>query len=354
MTSDVSTLSLHLREIDFLISDERVDEIVINHPGSLIAETKEGWEHHDVPALTSEWCSDLARLVANFSSQEISEEHPLLGATMPDGSRIQVIEPPVSVDTSITIRIPSRTTLTLEQIVTGGAFDECRGVESLLMTSEDRKRVEKHLPAEKLQLLKLFKAGQWAEFLEMAVLEKMNIIFSGQTGSGKTTAANALCAFIPPAERIATVEDGAREMKLPHVNQVNLLYSRDGKGLARVTPKQIFEACLRIRPDRVLPAELRGEEAYFFIQNVLNSGHPGVVTTVHASSSKLAFRRLANMIQSSPEGRGMGQDTILEMLFSLLDIVVQTGKKPIGNNGGGKKVITEIYFDPAYALQQIG
>ncbi|MDR9030560.1 Type IV secretion system protein VirB11 [Burkholderia multivorans] len=133
-----------------------------------------------------------------------------------------------------------------------------------------------------------------------------------------------------------------------------MVYSRDNRGLAKLTPKQMFESALRMRPDRILPAELRGEEAYFFFQNVVNSGHPGPLTTVHANTSKLAFRRLANMIQSSEEGRGLEQSVILEMLYSLVDIVIQTDRVQVDESGENRKVVTEIYFDPAFARKQMG
>ncbi|MDG5826889.1 ATPase, T2SS/T4P/T4SS family (plasmid) [Xylella fastidiosa subsp. pauca] len=143
-------------------------------------------------------------------------------------------------------------------------------------------------------------------------------------------------------------------MRLPHQNQVNMVYSRDNRSLAKLSPKQMFESALRMRPDRILPAELRGEEAYFFFQNVVNSGHPGALTTIHANTAKLAFRRLANMIQSSQEGRGLEQGVILEMLYALVDIVIQTDKVQINDADENRKVVTEIYFDPAYARKQMG
>ena len=179
-------------------------------------------------------------------------------------------------------------------------------------------------------------------------MRRKNLIVSGRTGSGKTTLGNALASLISATERLITVED-VREMRLPHENLVSMVYTKDTAGVAKVTPKQIFEANLRMRPDRVLPAELRGDESFFFVQNVLNSGHPGTVTTLHANSSKLAFKRLGMMIKTRAEGSGISLPDILEMLYSLIDVVVQMEPTETG-----QRVVTEIYYDPAFAQKMIG
>jgi type IV secretion system protein VirB11 len=236
-----------------------------------------------------------------------------------------------------------------EKIHATGSFENTRCEQSLRLTGPERDAIEATLPPHEKKLLELFRAKAWADFLRMAVVQRANVILSGQTGSGKTTLGNALSAMIPPDERLITIED-AREMLLPHSKQVNMVYSRDGQGLAKTTPKQMMEGTLRMRPDRVLPAELRGDEAFFFIQNVLNSGHPGTITTVHANSSKLAFKRLLLMIQASPEGRGLAPEIILETLYSLIHVVIQTEKEP----ETGRKVVSEIYYDPAFARKQMG
>ena len=144
------------------------------------------------------------------------------------------------------------------------------------------------------------------------------------------------------------VEDVA-EMRLPHINQVNLFYPKGANGVSKLQPRDLLEATLRMRPDRVLLAELRGDETFFFIQNVLNSGHPGTITTVHAARAKLAFRRLALMIKGSGEGAGLDLDVIFSNLYALVDIVVQMERLP-----GGRRVASEVYYDPEFALRQLG
>ena len=127
---------------------------------------------------------------------------------------------------------------------------------------------------------------------------RKNILVSGPTGSGKTTWTKALIREIPRDERLITIED-AQELVLDrHPNHVRLFYTKDDQGLARVTPKQLLESCLRMKPDRILLAELRAEEAFDYLRNV-NSGHPGSITSVHAASAELAFEQLVLLVKQS-------------------------------------------------------
>jgi type IV secretion system protein VirB11 len=103
-----------------------------------------------------------------------------------------------------------------------------------------------------------------------------------------------------------------------------MFYSKDEQGVARVTPKKLLEACLRMRPDRILLAELRSDEAYYYLRNV-NSGHPGSITSVHASSAMLAFEQLTLLVKESPGGRDLSRDDIRSLLHQLVDVVVQCG-----------------------------
>ena len=350
MNDDISTLSIHLEPLARFLEDSSVTEICINEPFKVFVENRTGWKMHRVEAINFDWCMDAAKLIANWANQSITEESPMLSAQLPKGERVQIVLPPtVPVGTvSLTIRRPSTSVMTLDEIIATGAFLNTRCEQSLRLGSDERKALEAELPDQDKKLLEFFRAKDWKEFLTMSVLRKKNIISSGQSGSGKTTLGNALVAIIPLTERIITVED-VREMRPPHENMVSMVYSKDNKGLAKVTPKQIFEGNLRQRPDRVLPAELRGDEAFFFIQNVINSGHPGTITTVHANRAKLAFMRLSFMIKASQEGAGISREDILETLYALIDVIVQMERLPTG-----ERVVSEIYFDPAFAAKQLG
>jgi type IV secretion system protein VirB11 len=350
MNREQSTLEIHLAPLQQFLADSSVTEIVINKPLEVRTEGRDGWKTYPMPAITFAWCLDVANLVANTASDSISEQIPLLSAQLPGGERLQVVIPPtVPAGTiSLTIRRPATEVMSLDAIFASGAFEHTRPVQSLRMDAGERAEIEAGLPDDDKYLLEIFRRRDWRAFLARSILRRKNIIVSGRTGSGKTTLGNAMAALISASERLVTVED-VREMRLPHENLVSMVYTKDARGVAKVTPKQIFEATLRMRPDRVLPAELRGDEAYFFIQNVINSGHPGCVTTLHANSAKLAFMRLSLMIKASPEGSGISRSDILEMLYALIDVVVQ-----MEPTDSGQRVVTEIYFDPAYAQKMIG
>jgi type IV secretion system protein VirB11 len=306
-----SALEHYLTPMRPLLADPEVTELCINRPGEALLERHSGWERVPLPIASLEWCHHLARLVASSTSQRINQESPLLSAALPSGERMQVVLPPACATgtVAITIRRPSDRTWTLSELAAGGLFANCR------MAGERDDKCD-------AALAELLKAGEWEAFLRAAVRAKKNIIVSGATGSGKTTLTKALLLKIPTEERLITIEDAA-ELKLDgHPNSVRLFYSKDEQGLARVTPKKLLEACLRMRPDRIILAELRGEEAYYYLRNV-NSGHPGSITSVHASSAEGALEQLTLLVKESPAGREMGPGEIGALLDQLVDVVVQ-------------------------------
>ena len=171
-------------------------------------------------------------------------------------------------------------------------------------------------------------------------MRRKNILVSGPTGSGKTTWTKALIREIPSEERLITIED-AQELVLDrHPNHVRLFYSKDDQGLARVTPKQLLESCLRMKPDRILLAELRAEEAFDYLRNV-NSGHPGSITSVHAASAELAFEQLVLLVKQSRGGQELPRADIKQLLYLLVDVVIQFGVER------HERFIKEIWFDPS-------
>lgn len=347
---DVSTLDLHLEPIAAYLLDETVTEIVINRPGELLLERSRGWETVLNAALSYSWCEGLTMLLRNLANQDLKEDWPLLGATLPGGLRVQVAIPPATEagKISLTVRRPMGKVMTMSEIIDSGAFASTRCEQSLLMAPEERARIEGALPAGERATLDLFHKRDWGAFFKASVEVRRNIVSSGATGSGKTTLGNALAALIPLNERIVTIEDVA-EMRLAERNQANLFYPKGANGVSKLKPRDLLEATLRMRPDRVLLAELRGDETFFFIQNVLNSGHPGTITTVHASRAKLAFQRLALMIKGSPEGAGIDLADIKDILYALVDIVVQMERLPCG-----RRIAAEVYYDPAFAARQLG
>lgn len=348
--TEMSTLDMHLQPIAGFLRDDAITEIVINRPGEIMLESRDGWQTVVNEAISYQWCEGLAMLLRNRANQDLTEHWPLLGAQMPGGLRVQVVVPPAveAGKISLTTRRPVAQVLSMDEIIATGAFEQTACEQSLSMAMDERARIEEALPQRERELLDLFRLRDWAAFFGAAVEGRKNIVSSGATGSGKTTLGNALAAMIPQHERIITVED-VPEMRLPHPNQVNLFYPKGENGVSRLKARDLLEACLRMRPDRVLLAELRGDETFFFIQNVLNSGHPGTITTVHASRAKLAFRRLALLIKGSSEGAGLDLADISDNLHALVDIIVQMERLP-----DGRRIATEVYFDPAFAARQLG
>jgi type IV secretion system protein VirB11 len=168
-------------------------------------------------------------------------------------------------------------------------------------------------------LAELIRKHRYREFLEAALRAKKNILISAGTSAGKTTFLNACLKGISTEERIITIED-TREVTPPQPNRLHLLASRGGQGRAKVTPQQLLEASLRLRPDRIILGELRGAEAFTFLR-AINSGHPGSITTIHADSPRLAVEQLALMVMQAD--LGMERPQILEYVKSIIPIVIQ-------------------------------
>jgi type IV secretion system protein VirB11 len=350
--------------------DSEITELCINQPEEVWIENNQGWQRHHIPALDLKALLSIARAVANSTSQKIDAQAPLLSATLPTGERVQFVIPPACENgkISVTIRKPSKITKTLDQYGREDYFAPAR-VSGESIKQEINRRESTHttqgadtftgdeahhmrignnikpalldhpllLDHEKILVECLLKKD-FIGFFQNAVKHRMNVICSGQTGSGKTTFMKALANLIPSDERIITIED-ARELIIPHKNQVNLLYSKDGQGVANITPKHLLEACLRMRPSRILLAELRGAEAFYYLRNV-NSGHPGSLTSIHAKDEMAVFYQLALLIKESDSGREIPIGDLLKLCYPLIDISVQCGKGPQGRFCEG------IYYDP--------
>ncbi|RZZ85699.1 P-type DNA transfer ATPase VirB11 [Pseudoxanthomonas winnipegensis] len=311
------------------MTSEDVTEICVNRPGELYLEGRGGWRRIELPGLTFERARQFCTAVVNESNtgQRITDADPVVSLTFPTGQRAQFVIPPACDPgkVSITIRLPSHQTRTLEQYDKEGFFAQIlEGAGEL--TPQDR------------ELLELRQQKRYAEFFRRAVLYKKNIVVAGATGSGKTTFMKALVNHIPHAERLVTIED-ARELFIEQPNVVHLLYSKGGQSTSNVTAKSCMEACLRMKPDRIILAELRGDESFYFIRNCA-SGHPGSITSCHAGSISQTWDQLALMVKASSEGAGLEFDVIKRLLMMTIDIVVH-----IKAHAGGR-FITGIDFSP--------
>src|SRR6266853_110450 len=215
-------------------------------------------------------------------------------------------------------------------------FDWCRRLAKLVANS-----TRQRLDETEQELVKLLEARAHEAFMRLAVRSRKNILVSGPTGSGKTTWTKALIRAIPTSERLITIEDAQELVLDTHPNHVRLFYSKDDQGLARVTPKQLLESCLRMKPDRILLAELRSEEAFDYLRNV-NSGHPGSITSVHAGSCELAFEQLVLLVKQSRAGQELAREEIKNLLYLLIDVVIQFGVEY------HERFIKEIWYEPAH------
>lgn len=321
---DPAMLQEYMGPLLRFLCEPGITEVVVNRPGEIWTENAQGWTRHDESAATFEWAMRLALLIANFNGAAIGPDHPILSATLIYGERVQVVIPPAceAETVSITIRKPSAVDKTLEELDKEGAFKLWRAAQPGLSSTDEA-------------LLRLHERGQVAEFLTLAVEQQRTILVVGKTGSGKTTVTRSLLRHVPQHERLITIEDTHELFLHHHQNKVHLFYGRESESHGRVTAKVALESCLRMRPDRILLAELRGDEAWEFIK-LVNTGHPGSISTMHANGALDAFVQLTSLIKDSRTGAHLDAPYIRDLLFSTIDIVLFYQARQL----------REIYFDP--------
>ena len=202
MLGDDAVLLTYLEPLAALLKTEGLRELVINDPGKVMTEDADGWSVHLIPVLDYKYLRNLATACASYTSQDVTEVNPVCSTVLVDGSRCQIVVPPAVPDGTIsfTIRKPSVTTWSMEDLASRGLFSNVR-------TTGYRGDNDE-------QLVALRNSGQWVEFLQLAVASKKNILISGATGSGKTTLAKSLVFSIPDYERVITIED-TREITVP-------------------------------------------------------------------------------------------------------------------------------------------
>jgi len=317
-----SFLQAYLAPLAPILARRDVTDIYVNRPGEVWAETLGGAvERHEIAGLDSGTLDRLARQIAALSHQGISREHPLLSATLPDGSRVQIIAPPATRGPmAMAIRKHLSSDLSLADYVEAGAFDDTRrGTASQHGTSNP-------------SLRKLLDAGDIPALLSTAVRERKNILVSGGTSTGKTTFLNALIREIPAHERLILIED-TPELQQHHDNLVGLLAVRGSLGEARVGATDLLAASLRMRPDRIILGELRGEEAYTFLR-AINTGHPGSMSSVHADSAERAIEQIVLLVLQA--GTQLSRDDVRHYVRSTVDVFVQLART------GGRRHVAEV------------
>lgn len=346
MTAEVTTLKKHddekqssemlaeyIEPLRIFLDDNSLNEICVNRPREVWTEGQDGWKRHDVPELSYQHCRQLATLIASYNGKSISTGRPVLSAALPNGERVQVIIPPACEPhtVSITIRKPSLVDKTLDELEGEGAFDKVLIIDA-----------KGDLLPHETELLNLKNNKKIKEFLKLAMKHGLTLITVGKTGSGKTTISKSITNCIPTHERLVTVEDVHEMFLNEHPNKVHLFYSRDDEGGFKVTPKQAVASCLRMKPDRILLAEMRGDEAWEFIKAV-GSGHPGV-STAHAGGALEAFDQIVALIKDSPTGAHLDAAYIKKRVFETVDIVLYYVDRKLH----------EIYYDPQFKRKQLG
>jgi type IV secretion system protein VirB11 len=336
----------HLQALQEWLSDPAINEIAVNRPGQVHLWQGGVWRQVDAPRITLEYLEALGHFLANISQKPFDEANPILSAHLPGGERIEMTRSPAAARGKVYLNLRKHTSqpFVLAQFFEQRYFEHTRHVVSLALDAPARQERLARLDPVPARLWKLAVAGDWSDFLTLAVKERQNVIVSGATGCGKTSFVRALIELIPAWERLITVED-TPEMPLPHhPNSQALFYRREsahGEGVVGATVKQVLEAVMRKTPDRVLLAELRGDETFYYVQNILNSGHPGGITTVHANSPQDALTRIALLVKASPEGRTLSLQDIMGLLQTLVHAVVQLEfDRTIGRHAAA------IYYDP--------
>jgi type IV secretion system protein VirB11 len=315
-------LDAFLAPLASALARDDVTDVYINRPGELWLETPHGIERHEDPRLDDDALWRLSRQIAAATDQGISREHPLLAATLPSGARVQVCAPPATRGhVCVAVRKHVVPDLSLDDYLAAGAFDRV-GEAALSQAATDA--------ALRTQLA----SGDVRGFLAAAVRARKSILISGGTATGKTTLLNALLKEAPADERIVLIED-TPEIQLTHANAVGLVAVRGRLGEASVSAADLLEAALRLRPDRIIMGEIRGIEALSFLRAV-NTGHPGSITTIHASSPDGAIEQLA--LIAAQAGTDLGREELKAYMRSVLDIVIQLGRSD------GKRLVSAIDF----------
>jgi pilus assembly protein CpaF len=300
------TILPFLKPIEHLILDDTVSEVMVNGADSVFIE-KRGYLQ-PVPGVT---LGEKALLVAvkNIARRlggDISESHPILDSRLPDGSRVAAVIPPCSLNgVTLTIRKFNTRHFEIQDLIAAGTLDQ-----------------------------------PLANRLEDYVLSRKNILICGGTGSGKTTTLNILTRFIPEEERILLIEDTA-EIHILQPNLVRFEARHAQNGFAGVTIRDLLKAALRHRPDRILLGEVRGGEAFDLLQ-LLNTGHAGTLSTVHANSAKQGLARFTSCALES--GVELPYRSIKSSIADSLDVVMQIERRP------GRRYISEVLeingYDP--------
>ncbi|OCS42573.1 P-type DNA transfer ATPase VirB11 [Campylobacter fetus subsp. venerealis cfvi02/298] len=288
------------------LSDDRINEICYNGGNLMWYEDVDGNWHSEETEFDVTRALSFGSSAASYKVGSVLDaREPILSAVLPTGERLQIVIPPATAEksVSITIRKPSKVRYTLQNYIDYGALDE-----------------------------------ETADIFANAVKDGKNMVICGETGSGKTTFMKTLIDFIPLDDRIITIEDVPEIRFYEHSNVVSMFYPSEAKMGDPITSATLLKSCLRMKPDRILLAEVRGAETYDFL-NVISSGHNGSMTSCHAGSVESCYNRLVMMSMQNDMARVIGKDMILDIVKNVIDLVVVFKKQH------GKRRVIEYSFN---------
>lgn len=297
-----------LRPIEPLILDPEISEIMVNGPDRVFVE--QGGFINSVPdvKVTEKFLLIAIKNIARRLGDDVSESKPILDSRLPDGSRVAAVIPPCSVNgITLTIRKFNARHFSIRDLVRIGTLTE-----------------------------------ELSSLLDQLVAEKKNLLIAGGTGTGKTTLLNILAGFIPAEERVVLIEDTA-EIQIQKPNLVRFEARREQEGLPAVTIRDLLKATLRHRPDRIILGEIRGGEAFDLLQ-LLNTGHSGTLSTVHANSAAQGLARFTSCVLQS--GIELPYRAIKTNIADSLNVIIQLERRP------GQRFVSEALEIKGYNPEQ--
>lgn len=276
--------------LDSIISDDTITEVMINGPEHIFIEQNGRLFKLDKQFESQRRLEDVIQRIVGLAGREVNQANPICDTRLPDGSRVNVVLPPIALcGPVLTIRKFSKTPMTIEKLISYGSITQ-----------------------------------EIADKLELLVRAKYNIFISGGTGSGKTTFLNALSNYIPKDERVITIEDSA-ELQIEGVENLVSLETRNANasGAGQITIRDLIKASLRMRPERIIVGEVRGGEALDMLQ-AMNTGHDGSLSTGHANSTQDMLSRLETMVLQGSSGLPL--EAIRQQIASALDIIIHLSR----------------------------
>lgn len=276
--------------LDSIISDDTITEVMINGPQNIFIEQNGRLFKLDKEFESQRRLEDIIQRIVGLAGREVNQANPICDTRLPDGSRVNVVLPPIALcGPTVTIRKFSKTPMTIEKLIQYGSITK-----------------------------------EIAEKLQMLVKAKYNIFISGGTGSGKTTFLNALSNYIPKDERVITIEDSA-ELQIEGIDNLVSLETRNANasGAGQITIRDLIKSSLRMRPERIIVGEVRGGEALDMLQ-AMNTGHDGSLSTGHANSTEDMLSRLETMVLQG--AAGLPLEAIRQQIASAVDIIIHLSR----------------------------